>query len=348
MSFLAAIAGFDKKKALAKTETRITRRDGTVLIEKRVEKEGERVETVQEVVGHCDVKDLLYNTTSELLPWAFVDGKWREASPEAEKVDATTIHPVGQLKVVTYNVWFAEQQKCARARALCGIVEKENADVICLQEVTSTFIEVLSSLSWVRKSYICSDMSGYRTVTPYGVIILTRNTLPLVEFRSLSLASNMGRRMVGVTLMVGEEVMKIGTVHLESTKGGYEYRLEQIQQISSVFLSAGNPKPTHQILMGDMNTRSDGEENVRNFCCPEMAHMRDAWVIAKGECDSTDSAAPTVQDKDVRIDRIFITKQLYVASIERIGLDTVSDPADGDITLHASDHFGLSSLLLLS
>lgn len=78
-----------------------------------------------------------------------------------------------------------------------------------------------------------------------------------------------------------------------------------------------------------------------------MAHMRDAWAVAHGSADSTDSAAPTVLGKELRIDRILFSERVSVGSMERIGLAAMADPEDASVVVHASDHAGLSGLLVL-
>jgi endonuclease/exonuclease/phosphatase family metal-dependent hydrolase len=71
---------------------------------------------------------------------------WQHSAPlqqEKEEKEATT--SLSEVKIVTYNVWFSEKHKEARAKALFSILEKEDADFINLQEVTPEFLQ------WLQK-----------------------------------------------------------------------------------------------------------------------------------------------------------------------------------------------------
>ena len=43
------------------------------------------------------------------------------------------------LRVLTYNVWFSEKLRAARARALVELIRRSRPDVVCLQEVVPPF-----------------------------------------------------------------------------------------------------------------------------------------------------------------------------------------------------------------
>jgi len=68
----------------------------------------------------------------------------------------TIFYPKPTIKFITYNVWFEEYDFVERAEELAKILEKSSPDYICLHEVTSNFIKVLTSKSFVMKDYYVS------------------------------------------------------------------------------------------------------------------------------------------------------------------------------------------------
>lgn len=65
---------------------------------------------------------------------------WQHSAPQQEGTTS-----LSEVKIVSYNVWFSEKHKEARAKALFSILEKEDPDFINLQEVTPEF------LHWLQK-----------------------------------------------------------------------------------------------------------------------------------------------------------------------------------------------------
>merc|ERR1711933_201008 len=53
------------------------------------------------------------------------------------------------LTYLTWNVWFNEElEVIERMKAIGGIIEKHNADIVCLQEVTVTILDILQQSPW--------------------------------------------------------------------------------------------------------------------------------------------------------------------------------------------------------
>ena len=170
------------------------------------------------------------------------------ASPEASSrtAAATARRQCGTLKLVTYNVWFAREDQLARAAGLLGLIETEDPDVVCLQEVTAPFLEILLALPWVRRNFVASDGPVGATVAPYGVVLLVRRATAATPwlrdpaFTIHSLPSNMGRRALFVTLADGGLI--VGTAHLESL-ANTSLRVAQLGVIGALFRGAS---PTDQ------------------------------------------------------------------------------------------------------
>ncbi|KAJ8544721.1 hypothetical protein K7X08_017304 [Anisodus acutangulus] len=59
------------------------------------------------------------------------------------------------LKILTYNVWFADIEMPKRMKALGGLIAMHSPDVICFQEVTPEIYDIFQHTGW-WKMYSCS------------------------------------------------------------------------------------------------------------------------------------------------------------------------------------------------
>lgn len=170
-----------------------------------------------------------------------------------------------ELTFVTYNIWFGEYHVRQRYEAIFQILENSQADLITLQEVTEFSLTLLLQQPWVRRNYVCSDISG-KTFSRYGVIVLSR--IPLTRIRIQPLPSFMGRKLVVAEALINHETWKIGTVHLESQKQSKPIRRQQLNVIFRLL-----SRSQHSILMGDFNFCSSWQDE--NDCLPQ-AYV-DVW-----------------------------------------------------------------------
>ena len=143
-----------------------------------------------------------------------VGGSWRLLHPPLALSSPTTPGtavplPLRHLELITYNVWFCVRNKKARATALFHLLEARRPHVICLQEVTPTFLTWLRDEEWVRVHYLLSDSVGTTlrgSTLQYGVLMLIRNDLrDGLAARSLALhqlPSAMNRAALVATLSV--------------------------------------------------------------------------------------------------------------------------------------------------
>lgn len=113
--------------------------------------------------------------------------------------------PLRELRVLTWNIWFDQKYQRERTGSLLQTIEKENPDILCLQEVTPKVLQTICEHPWVRKHCYVSvrqphlaapsssaalssvqDCQGY-TVEPYGTTIFSR--IPLHSLMQQSLPS---------------------------------------------------------------------------------------------------------------------------------------------------------------
>ncbi|KAG2385982.1 hypothetical protein C9374_003131 [Naegleria lovaniensis] len=206
-----------------------------------------------------------------------------------------------QLKIVSLNVWFANILQNKRYEAQLDFFEQVNPDIICLQEMIPNYIENnLLKRDFVRNNYIISDIDG-TSVDPYGVMVLVKRSLPILDIRITSLTTRMGRKFIHVafakepitdiTLMEkyfasaskGAYISQletmipcfavIGTVHLESlaSKSSRKTQLEQIHPVLEHYSSS-----SLRMLMGDFNFDSESKEN-ENLTSGIFKDYTDVW-----------------------------------------------------------------------
>ena len=93
------------------------------------------------------------------------------------------------LKVLTYNIYFGDRQFAKRLRRVLQILQKHDADVVCLQEVTKRSEKVLKAE--MSATYDCSG----NTIDRYGVLVFAKKELG-ANFTEIALPTTMGRTLV--------------------------------------------------------------------------------------------------------------------------------------------------------
>ncbi len=182
------------------------------------------------------------------------------SSPSSSSTTATTISTAAAdgrkplLRVLTYNVWFAEMEQKERNRAIFRECKAANPDVICFQEVTASFIyhlkqynsTVPNSANFSLYNYDCSDPFDGSSFRGYGVMMLVKREI-LQGFQFFDFPTNMGRKLLVANILLNNSIqVDVGTVHLESL--GYPQIRRQQLEICASAMSKKN-----SILCGDFN-----------------------------------------------------------------------------------------------
>jgi endonuclease/exonuclease/phosphatase family metal-dependent hydrolase len=285
-----------------------------------------------QLLKQCNYRLRAYSSTFQFISWRDYN-YWLTASTNTRT-----------LKVVTYNVWFDNFNAKFRWQGLADIVHAQDPDIICFQEVTRAFLEVLVAQSWVRDKYVSSDYAG-NTFQSYGVVIISK--YPCRKFELHPFPSTMARALlIGVFYINGEEVA-VATSHLESLANGH-FRRSQL--IITAELLAQYPTA---LFMGDFNfdaTTSYNdpkqtylENNNLKYFMPEYT---DTWQHLhpdlKGYTFDTDTNAMISNyGKEIaRYDRIMVkSKKWTPQSIEIIGHQELTRIDNRPIL--PSDHYGL-------
>jgi endonuclease/exonuclease/phosphatase family metal-dependent hydrolase len=241
--------------------------------------------------------------------------------------------------VLTWNVWFDELEHAARYRALREAAHALSPDVMCFQEVTPRFLEPLLDEPWVRAAYHCSDGdSGGDTLSPYGVLLLTKYPIKSLSFDPLP--SNMHRSLLTARIQVHEKHITVGTVHLESRRHNTGWRERQLNQCMELLRESGQDS----ILCGDFNFDPGWPENATI-----ASDFLDVWRLLRsadpGYTEDTARNAMLLadkgKDKQVRFDRVLLRsprRAWHAVDVQLVGTDALAPPHHG---LWPSDHFGV-------
>jgi endonuclease/exonuclease/phosphatase family metal-dependent hydrolase len=117
-------------------------------------------------------------------------------------------------------VWFESHNQKERTAVILQMIEEANADFVCLQEITGTFLTPLVQNSFVRNNYYLSG-NGIRG---YGICILSK--FPCF-FSETKFITGMGRSLLTCETRINGNPFVVATSHLESMNSA-ELRKDQL------------------------------------------------------------------------------------------------------------------------
>jgi tyrosyl-DNA phosphodiesterase 2 len=280
-----------------------------------------------------------------------------EKKEEEEEEEEEQKNGNEQIRMVTYNVWFDGLAQAERNVALLNLIEREQADIVCLQEVTDPLIERLKRSKFIQRTYAVHDLDRSTFNNWYGTaILISRSRFErTLAAGVLPLPSDQGRQFCYVDVAVrgvaspsgggGDDdgkVLRVGTIHLES-KNSPDKRREQLDLIFPALCERA-----HSVFMGDMNQHDGWEHEEASFLKRAQSHV-DAWrhlhPDEPGYSENSDVnsmlKAKERKDKFVRFDRVFVGSQRWRPTECRLlGTKPITD-IEGPYQVFISDHFGL-------
>eukprot|EP00931_Biecheleriopsis_adriatica_P048509 TRINITY_DN28023_c0_g1_i1.p1 TRINITY_DN28023_c0_g1~~TRINITY_DN28023_c0_g1_i1.p1 ORF type:complete len:429 (-),score=48.35 TRINITY_DN28023_c0_g1_i1:369-1655(-) len=158
---------------------------------------------------------------------------------------------IHRFRVLSWNVWFSPHGAGERWRHILAEAERLAPMIIAFQEATPAFARMVAREAWVVAGYVCSDDGDGLSVAPEGELLVVRREVSRfclgVEFDSVDLPSDMGRRLVfahisctcagkacassGMSSLSSSCSFLIATAHLESKTSSFDLRLEQLSAI---------------------------------------------------------------------------------------------------------------------
>jgi len=272
-------------------------------------------------------------------------GEWRSYTPPAPDTSARSRE---RVSVATFNVLFdlydAEKTYAqARVPAILAELERLDADVIALQEVTPSFLTRFLAADWLRSGYIISDSLEGATVVPYGQVLLSR--LPVLGLYVHEFTEE--KRAIVAELDVGGSSLVVAVVHLPSDRAFDAPKLRKLHlsRLLAELPGEGNPNAgaAATLVVGDFNA---GEGEL------EELPLLDVWTsLRPGQEGFTYdaqrnplAALTSSHGRRARFDRMLLhagASGLRPRSVALFG----EAPFDLEANRYPSDHFGLRAEL---
>ncbi len=166
------------------------------------------------------------------------------------------------IKVLTYNVYGFRLKNMKRFQSLMRIIYHSDADVVALQEVSSSFLKNLLGQKWVRKRYYGILFPSKKT--PHSGLY-TLSKYPIEKYQYIYLPSKKNRRALLTSIHIRGNPVAIANVHLESKLRDNYLRAKQLQIIFKILKNVENA-----IVLGDFNF-GEGEQ-------PESSYLDRRYV----------------------------------------------------------------------
>jgi len=219
----------------------------------------------------------------------------------------TSVMPIlsqaDELTLMTWNVYYDDDSGKTRYPNIMEMIGRENTDVVCLQEVTPTFVTLLHNSRLLEKYQFVSEDLRQR----YGNVILYKKKLQKKDSVVTDLPSRMGRKGLLLTLAQQEKHITFVNVHLESMMDDGPIRRKQLSKIKkSVALDE------LVVLCGDFNF---GDDELDDSVLGENYHD-----VGKGsskvtyDVDENRLAKKTefFFEKSRRLDRVYIKGNIQI------------------------------------
>lgn len=241
---------------------------------------------------------------------------WQEAEPSI---------PSGQtIRVMTYNLHNgADPRGHIGLEALAQVIERENPDVVGLQEVSRGWVinGSVDMLTWLSQRLGMTAVFGPTADAQWGNAVLTR--LPVLTYENEPLPTDdllLRRGFMALSLDGGgEHPLNLINTHYHHTADGSNIRVQETHAL----LGSWSGKP-RSAVMGDLNAEH-GDPEIDLYGQADFGDVLDLTGVIPGYTNP-------VPDPYRRIDYIFITPDLQAS-------DAVIPPDE------ASDHLAIAVTL---
>jgi len=161
------------------------------------------------------------------------------------------------LKFLTYNIWFDQLHRYARTSHICNLLQQYDADVVCLQEVTTEALDIFQRHSWLAQTYTFATPSSVSESWYFVTMLVKKELRP--NFDVVFMPTDMERNLLVATLILdSRSKLMVGTAHFESLDSRF-LRREQLKCVAKVFQNSGA-----WVLCGDFNFCSYQNYGGRN------------------------------------------------------------------------------------
>jgi endonuclease/exonuclease/phosphatase family metal-dependent hydrolase len=266
------------------------------------------------------------------------------------------------LRLLTYNILASPVYVKLRSKKLLSILERSNADIIALQEVTGWFLDALVHAPWIGGYQMTRTKEG-EPFAPGGQLILSRK--PIESVRAVILVGGQRRTLLIANIRVGGRLMSVATTHMESYLDDGAVRAAQLTTIFELLAPAEDA-----LLMGDLNFGQSAQPETSRL---DPAYV-DVWTVLRGDeagftWDIADNPIARigafVGEPSRRLDRILLRSPQWKPKIvsiignrsagqrklsrsDRMMIEMPDRVSDKDkeptIDVFPSDHYGLTAV----
>ncbi|CAD8145815.1 unnamed protein product [Paramecium pentaurelia] len=265
-----------------------------------------------------------FQPKNSLQYFAFKNDGWKieNCKEKEEKVNQK------EISILTYNVWFEKHNFNERVIEILKIIQQNNCDLVCLQEVTRNFQIMMSNDKFIQQNYYITG----NVIKDYGILILSKFKPKFIN--ELVFNSQFGRTFLYIECQINMHSLIIGTSHLESMVYNENARFEQLKYVYKEL-----EKYKNVIIMGDFNLETQKDE-----LSISPAYV-DLW---KHLYPDNPGYTFIIEDFKRRFDRVLLKKEgSYLANkIEILGMDELpiyknKKPSQKGEVKTPSDHFAL-------
>jgi tyrosyl-DNA phosphodiesterase 2 len=241
-----------------------------------------------------------------------------------------------ELTVATFNIWFDDYHAEQRHLAIADLLRERRPDVIVLQEVTPSALELFLEQPWIRDEYLSVSAVG-GDLGNYGMLTLSR--VPVVRATHSHLPTRQTRGFLEAELALEGLRQVVCSVHLDSGKSSARLRSWQLRRIFRTLRKVENA-----LVLGDFNMRDAENERIAPPFC-------DVWpALRPADPGYTENTSINLMRFDarskkrhVRFDRVLVKGNHWrPVSIELLGTQPISPELP---RVFPSDHFGVECRL---
>jgi len=157
-----------------------------------------------------------------------------------------------KLALLTWNVWFDDWCSLDRNLHIFEHCQALAPDVMCFQEATPRFLQMLRRHPLVDEYHISDETQACTEVKPYGALLLLRRSVwpQRPHFKKYRLSTFMDLSLFLSEVPFEGSIWTFSTVHLESLNNA-ELRETQLAEIAHVLHGPVSQGP--KVLAGDFN-----------------------------------------------------------------------------------------------
>jgi endonuclease/exonuclease/phosphatase family metal-dependent hydrolase len=242
-----------------------------------------------------------------------------------------------ELTLATFNIWFDDYHRRQRCLAISDLLRERSPDVVALQELTPSALEIFAAQPWVREEYLIASAVSEGTGN-YGMLMLSR--VPIIRATYSQLPTRQSRGFLEAELAVNNARQVVCCLHLDSGKSSARLRGWQLRRIFRAQRSAEDA-----VLLGDFNMRDAENERI-------TLPYSDIWpMLRPNEPGFTEDTSINLMRLDarnkkrqVRFDRVLIKgKRWRAVDIDLLGTRPIAPELP---RVFPSDHFGVTCRLV--